>query len=207
MIFRLQKKHQTIVLKTNLKSIISLGYENGLSFLFLKKYKYPQNLMDIGTGGGFPSVPLAFLLENTKIFAIDSTTKKINFIKKVKETFMLNIIEPMSARIEELPINFKESFDVVTTRALGSLPMVLEYAIPYLKVGGYFVAYKSLDSQQELDNSKNALKVLNTKLTDVLEYKLPLKTDFDRKILVFQKTKSVSKIYPRTNGIVKKNPL
>ncbi len=175
--------------------------------LFVKKYDLPEKIIDIGTGGGFPSVPLAIIYPETEIFAVDSTSKKINCIKEIKISLDLKNLKPKVCRIEELPANFKENFDVVTTRALGNLNLILEYAIPYLKTDGYFVAYKSADSENELKKAKNALKILETKLIDVIDYKLPLEEDFNRKLLVFQKENPVPKIYPRTYNIIKKNPL
>ena len=207
-LFKKYNSHTNLISKNDEKVLFEKHIFDSLAFnLFSQKYGLPQKLMDIGTGGGFPALPLALIYPEVKIYAIDSTSKKINFIKEVKTQMNLKNIEPMAFRIEELPQNLKESFDVVTTRALGNLRLVLEYAVPYLKVGGYFVAYKSSDSENELNQAKNALKILNTNLIDKIEYKLPLKEDFDRKLLVFKKDAKTPLLYPRQYNLMKKSPL
>lgn len=207
-LFKTYNLHTNLISKNDISLLFEKHIYDSLAFnLFVNKYGLPNKIMDIGTGGGFPSLPLALIYKNTKIVAIDSTQKKINFIKEVKEKMGLKNIEPLDSRIEELPNEYKNSFDVVTTRALGNLNLILEYAIPYLKIGGYFIAYKSIRSEKELLNSQNTLKILNTELIDTIEYKLPLKENFDRKLLIFKKTDKVSNIYPRTYNIIKKNPI
>ena len=207
-LFREYNSHTNLISKNDEKFLFEKHIFDSLAFnLFVKKYIIPQNIMDIGTGGGLPSVPLSLVYQNTKIYAVDSTEKKINFIKEIKSNLKLKNLEPVVSRIEELPLKLKSKFDVVTSRALGALPLLLEYSIPYLKIGGYFVAYKSLDSQNELLSSKNALKILKTEHIDTIDYKLPLEQNFDRKLLIFKKTAEVSPIYPRKYSIIKNNPL
>ena len=186
--FKIYNSHTNLISKNDEKVLFEKHIFDSLAFnLFAEKYNFPETLLDIGTGGGFPSVPISLAYSNIKVTAVDSTEKKINFLKQLKEKLKLQNINPVAARIEELPIEYKEKFDVVTTRALSSLPVILEYAVPYLKTGGYFIAYKSLDSEKELERAKNALKLLNTVLTEVIEYKLPLEENFNRKLLIFKK--------------------
>ena len=156
-LFKKYNSHTNLISKNDEKVFFEKHIFDSLAFnLFSKKYNIPKTLMDIGTGGGFPALPLALIYPETKIFAVDSTSKKINFIKEVKENLNLDNIEPISSRIEELPKDLKASFDVVTTRALGNLRLVTEYAVPFLKVGGYFVSYKSSDSENELEEEKSS---------------------------------------------------
>ena len=207
-LFKKYNAHTNLISKNDEEFLFEKHIFDSLAFnLFIKKYGTPKTVMDIGTGGGFPSLPLAILFPEIEIFAVDSTSKKINFILESKEILNLKNINPVASRIEKLPANLKESFDVVTTRALGSLPLILEYSIPYLKKNGYFVPYKSVDSETEILKSQNALKTLKTKLIDTIEYKLPLKENFDRKLLIFKKMDKTSSIYPRTYNIMKKSPL
>lgn len=207
-LFKKYNAHTNLISKKDEEFLFEKHIFDSLAFnLFIKKYGIPKTIMDIGTGGGFPSLPLAILFSEIEIFAVDSTSKKINFILEAKEFLNLKNITPVVSRIEELPTKLKESFDVVTTRALGSLPLILEYSIPYLKKNGYFVPYKSVDSKNEISKSQNALKILKTELTDTIEYKLPLKENFDRKLLVFKKLNKTSSIYPRAYNIMKKSPL
>lgn len=207
-LFRAYNSHTNLISKNDETFLFEKHIFDSLAFnLFVQKYDLPAKIMDIGTGGGFPSVPLSLIWQKMEVFAVDSTTKKINFINKVKNEFGLKNLNPTVSRIEELPKDWRESFDVVTTRALGALPLVLEYAIPYLKVGGYFVAYKSLDSDNELISAKNAIKTLKTELVDVIAYKLPLQENFDRKLLIFKKLGATPFIYPRAYNVIKKSPL
>ena len=207
-LFKKYNAHTNLISKNDEELLFEKHIFDSLAFnLFIKKYGIPKTVMDIGTGGGFPSLPLAILFPEIEIFAVDSTSKKINFILETKEKLNLKNINPVVSRIEELPENLKEAFDVITTRALGALPLILEYSIPYLKKGGYFVPYKSVDSEAEILKSQNALKTLKTKLIDTIEYKLPLKENFDRKLLIFKKLDKTSSIYPRTYNIMKKSPL
>lgn len=176
--------------------------------LFYEKYNLKSlKLMDLGTGGGFPALPIALLYSDIKVSAVDSINKKINFIKMAADELNLTNLYPFCSRIEDLPINYKEKFDIVTSRAMAELREILEYALPYIKVGGYFIAYKSLKAEKELENAKNAMKILNVDLIDKIEYTLPIETENRRVLLVFKKTKPTSPVYPRKNGIIKKQPL
>ena len=176
--------------------------------LFLQQYKINKGkILDIGTGGGFPSVPLAIAKDNLNITAVDSIKKKIKFIEIAAETLNLDNLTPICARVEDLPENLKNNFDIVTTRAMADLREILEYAIPYVKTGGYFVAYKSIKADEELKNAKNALKQLNTTLLEKIEYNLPIEENSTRVLLVFKKTKNILDSFPRKNGLVKKRPL
>lgn len=207
-LFKKYNSHTNLVSKNDENQLIEKHIFDSLAFnLYYKKYPKVGNIMDIGTGGGFPSLPLAIYYPKIDITAVDSTSKKINFLKVVKSELQIENIFPITSRIEELPTNYKNTFDVVTTRALSNLRIILEYAIPYIKTNGHFIAYKSSYSEMELKEAKNALKTLNTKLIDIIEYKLPTKENYDRKLLIFQKTKEVPTIYPRTYNIIKKAPL
>ncbi len=207
-LFKAYNSHTNLISKNDEKFLFEKHIFDSLALnLFFEKFNIPQTLMDIGTGGGFPSVPVSVAKPQIKIFAVDSISKKINFIKIVKQELNLKNLTPVVSRIEELPKELKSTFDLVTTRALGALPLILEYASAYLKIGGYFVAYKSIDSENELSQAKNAMKVLKMELVDEINYKLPLNENFDRKLLVFKKLNEVPDIYPRPFNIMKKNPL
>lgn len=177
--------------------------------LFFKKYNIKNNIkiLDIGTGGGFPSVPLALTFPEMKVVGIDSINKKIAFINQVKEKFSLGNLQTICSRVEELPIKYRNYFDIVTSRAMAELRIILECAIPYVKKGGYFVAYKSIKADEEITNAQNALKKLNAKIVDVIEYELPLQEKNKRVFIVVKKEKDTDSIYPRKNGLMKKKPL
>ncbi len=177
--------------------------------LFYKKYIDAKSIdiMDIGTGGGFPAIPISLLYKNIEVTALDSINKKINFIRAAADKLEIKNIKPICSRVEELPISMKSSFDVIVSRAMADLRVILEYAIPYLKIGGYFIAYKSQKAEEEIYNAKNALLKLNSVVIDRLEYSLPIDEENKRVLLVIKKEKDIPSIYPRKNGQVKKNPL
>ncbi len=175
--------------------------------LFLKKYykDTPLNMLDIGTGGGFPSIPVSIFFNNINITAVDSTLKKIKFIEFVKNELKLNNINPLCKRAEEL--SFGADFDICLSRAMAELRIILEYAIPYLKEGAFFVAYKSLKAEEEIKNAKNALKILNAEITEQIEYSLPIETENKRVLIIIRKNAQTPGIYPRKNGLILKKPL
>ena len=177
--------------------------------LFFTKYSIKKDikLLDIGTGGGFPSVPLALTFAEMKVFALDSINKKIAFINQVKEKFELDNLQTICSRVEDLPQKYRNSFDIVTSRAMAELRIILECAIPYVKKGGYFVAYKSIKADEEIKNAQNALKKLNAKIVDTIEYELPIQEKNKRVFIVAKKEKDTDSIYPRKNGLIKKKPL
>ena len=180
--------HTNLISKNDIKFLFEKHIYDSLAFnLFIKKYSMPDNILDIGTGGGFPSVPLSLVYEKTKIYAVDSIAKKINFITTVKNELNIKNIFPINSRIENLPIEYKNNFDVVTTRALGKLSLIIEYAAPYIRKNEYFVAYKSINSENELTMAESVVKKYNIKLVDIIDYKLPLKESYDRKLMVFCK--------------------
>lgn len=194
-----------LISKNDAKFLYEKHIFDSLALNLFFKNNTKLKLLDIGTGGGFPSLPLALAFDNIKITAIDSINKKINFIKLAKDELGLKNITPICARVEDL--KEKNSFNIVTSRAMADLREILEYAIPYVKVGGYFVAYKSIKADEELENAKNALKTLNTVLVEKIEYKLPVAENSTRVLLVFKKVKDIPSSYPRKNGLVKKKPL
>lgn len=179
-----------------------------LNLFFKKQNKQKiQNIIDIGTGGGFPSIPLALFFPEINVCATDSIKKKIDFINNVKNEYNIENLIPVCSRVEELPLNFKNFYDIAVSRAVAQLNTLLEYSIPFVKKGGYFIAYKSKKADEELNGAKNALKILNAEFVEKIEYNLPASVDNNRVLLVFKKTKSTPLIYPRKNGLPKKNPL
>lgn len=177
--------------------------------IFLEKYNLKENirLLDIGTGGGFPSLPIALAFDNMEVSALDSIKKKINFIQKIKEELKIKNLQAICLRAEDLPKEKRNSFDIVTSRAMAELRIILEYAIPYVKVGGYFIAYKSIKANEEIENAQNALNLLNAKVVNIIEYELPIEENTKRVLIVIKKEKETNSMYPRKNGLANKNPL
>ena len=177
------------------------------SLTLIKAYDLTKNLnlLDFGTGAGFPGLVLKIVFPNLNVTLVDSNNKKISFLNEVIAKLSLTNITTLSTRIESLPNNYSEYFDIVTSRAVAPLNILLELASKYLKIGGYFIPLKS-NYTQELDNSKNALKILNYVLIDIIEFDLP-NSPHHRSLLKFKKIAPTPDAYPRLYDKIKKKPL
>jgi 16S rRNA methyltransferase gidB len=147
--------------------------------------KYPdcgEKLLDIGTGGGFPSVPTALAFPDIKVFALDSIRKKINAIENLKTELNINNLHTICDRAE----NIKDKFDIITSRAVAPLKVITGYAMPLLNKNGYFVAYKSIRTEEEIKEAKNILKKYNAKVIDILQYDLPLEENHIRNLIIIK---------------------
>lgn len=156
----------------------SLGIEK-----FFEKYGKCKTLLDIGTGGGFPALPIAITHPEITVTAVDSIAKKIRAISTIATKMELTNINPICARVETLA----GEFDVVTSRAVSSLKNICEYALPKLKRNGYFVAYKSRKTPEEIEEAKLVLKKYKSKIVDIIEYKLPLEENLTRNLIIIKK--------------------
>lgn len=150
--------------------------------LFLKPQD-GQNLLDIGTGGGFPAIPIAILYENLNVYPLDSIRKKIKVIEEIKNGINLENLFPICDRVE----NITQKFDYITTRAVAKLDTVLKYATVHLKKDGYLIAYKSKKASDELKDAEKTIKSLKIKLVDIIEYVLPLKEKYERNLIIFRR--------------------
>ena len=166
-------------------------------------YLNGKNLLDVGSGGGFPAIPLSIMRPDVEVTMIDSTGKKVDFLNSVCKRLSLNA-HAEHQRAEEYANTLKrESFDVVTARAVASLPTLLEYCIPFVKVGGRFIAYKTDES--ELISAEKALLTLGAKLHSTVPYTL---SGGDRRILlIFEKIAPTPTKYPRGQGKPRQKPI
>lgn len=142
-----------------------------------------KTLLDIGTGGGFPSVPIAIAYPDLEVYAIDSIRKKINAIENIKAELNLSNLHPICDRVE----NLNDKFDLITSRAVAPLKVIAGYAAPLLNKGGYFIAYKSKRAEDEIEESRPVLKKQKLELVDILEYQLPLEEIYIRNLIVLKK--------------------
>lgn len=164
-----------------------------------------ETLCDIGTGAGFPGIVLKILFPNLKITLIDSLNKRIEFLKIVIKELNLKNIEAIHTRAEEYAIKNIEKFDVVTSRAVAPLNILLELSIPLLKINKYFIPYKG-NISREIIESENALKQLDSKIDKIEEFELP-KENSNRTIIKIKKINKTNKKYPRKFSEIKKKPL
>lgn len=164
-----------------------------------------DSLCDIGTGAGFPGLVIKIVFPNINVTLIDSLNKRIDFLNKVIKELELKNIETLHSRIEEYGVKNREKYDLVTARAVASLNVLLEYSIPLVKEDKYFVAMKS-NVEEELKNIDKAIKELDIKLENKIEFKLPIE-ESKRTLISFKKLQKTSKKYPRRYAIIKQKPL
>jgi 16S rRNA (guanine527-N7)-methyltransferase len=167
-----------------------------------------ESIADLGTGGGFPGMALAIIYPEKTITMVDSIQKKINSIKKMTAEIGLKNSKTICNRIEELGRNKKtrESFDIVTARALAKFSTMLEYCLPLCKVGGYVIAYQTPEIEKELTEKKDILLKLGGKIENIFDEILPL-TNEKRKIIFIRKISATPMEFPRPSGTPKKKPL
>lgn len=165
-------------------------------------------VIDIGTGGGFPGIPLKILNEDLDILLLDSTNKKIKFLDEVIEKLELKDIKAYHGRAEELgrDTKFREKYDVAISRAVASLDTLSEYALPFVNIGGYFISMKGPDIEEELELGENAINVLGGKIKTIEKVQLP-NTDIIHSLIIIEKTNATPTKYPRAGGKPRKKPL
>lgn len=164
-----------------------------------------STLVDMGSGAGFPGVPLAIMLPNVKITLVESNKKKVSFLEELKKVLSLDNVTVLNARVETLT-KYRETFDFVTARAVSQLNILLELSMPLLKVNGYFLAYKGSMVDFEIKDSKRALHLLSAEIEEKYVYNLPYIND-GRSLLKIRKRKATEKKYPRSYSLINNRPL
>lgn len=165
-----------------------------------------KTLCDIGSGAGFPSIPLKIMYPTLKVTIIEPTLKRINFLKELIKKLELENVELVCKRAEDAIISYRESFDIVTARAVSNLRMLLELTIPYAKVNGSLISYKGSSYQEELALANNAIEKLKSKVSNIYEYDL-LKEMGKRYLIEIKKYEKTISKYPRRFAEIKNKPL
>lgn len=168
----------------------------------------PLKILDLGTGAGFPGIPLKIAYPNLKITLLDSLNKRIKFLQEVIEELGLQEIEGIHGRAEDFAKQqgYREQYDLCVSRAVANLATLSEYCLPYVKEGGCFISYKSGAVEEEVNQSKEAITELGGRIKEVIAFTLP-KTDIERTFVVIEKVKKTPKKYPRKAGLPSKEPL
>ncbi len=165
-----------------------------------------KSVADLGSGAGFPGLVWAICFPEASFTLIEATKKKCTFLEEIARVLNLTNVIVMNARVEELPSTLRESFDVITARAVSELRVLLELGTPFLKVGGIFLAMKGSHGEDELKDSSKALKTLNLKVKDIRHSSLP-NSDGERINILLEKEKKTEKRYPRKYADILKKPL
>ena len=191
---------------TDEKEIIIKHFIDSIS---INKYiKGQKNVMDIGTGAGFPGIPLKMINPDLNFTLVDSLNKRILFLEEVCCRMQLKQVECLHARAEELAKNgkYREQYDIVVSRAVARLATLLEYMLPFIRLGGKGICMKGSHSQEEVDEAQGALEVLGGEIEKVENIILP-DSDMERNIIVIRKIRETPKQYPRKAGMASKQPI
>ena len=175
----------------------------------INKYlKNKQNILDIGTGAGFPGIPLKIINKDKSFVLVDSLNKRIQFINTICKELKLEKIECIHARAEELAINdlHREKYDVITSRAVAKLNTLLEYMLPFVKIGGKCICMKGANTKEEIEEAKKAISILGGTIEEIETFCLPY-TDIERNIIIIRKENPTPKKYPRKAGTPSKQPI
>jgi len=165
------------------------------------------NVIDVGTGAGFPGLVLKIAKPEINLVLLDSLNKRINFLKEVSEELSLSGVEFVHSRAEDGARGvLREKFDTVVSRAVANMTVLSELCIPYLKVGGRFLALKGPLAEEELEGAKRAIHILGGEVEQVFEAKIP-HSELSHKIIIVKKVRQTPRQYPRKAGIPTKNPL
>ena len=173
--------------------------------------KYIENsvkVVDVGTGAGFPGIPLSIIRPDLQITLVDSLNKRLMFLQEIKKELELKNIDIVHARAEEFGQNknYRETFDIATSRAVANLSTLSEYLVPLVKIKGKCVCMKASDAEEEIKQAENAVNILGGKIVKVEKFNLP-NSDIGRTIIIINKEKSTNGKYPRKPGTPSKEPL
>ena len=193
---------------TEFDEFIDKHYIDSLSIVNAVDMTRVNSIIDIGTGAGFPGIPLKIAFPELEIVLLDSLNKRINFLNEVIETLGLQNVETCHGRAEDFGHRkeYREQYDLCASRAVANLSTLTEYCLPYVKEDGYFLPYKSGDIKEEAANSKKAVKILGGSIEDIISFEIP-DTDMARTILKIHKTKATPKRFPRKAGLPTKEPI
>ena len=193
---------------TEFDEFIDKHYIDSLSIVNAVDMTRVNSMIDVGTGAGFPGIPLKIAFPHLKITLLDSLNKRINFLNEVIEALGLQNVETCHGRAEDFGHRkeYREQYDISVSRAVANMSTLSEYCIPFVKNNGLFIPFKSEKISEELVNAENALNTLNSKLVDQIEFNLP-NSDLYRNLVIIKKKQTISGKYPRKAGMPSKNPL
>lgn len=183
-------------------------FYDSITASFYFDFTKPFHLCDVGAGAGFPSIPLKIVFPHIEVTIVDSLNKRISFLNHLANVLELENVHFIHDRAETFGVNpaFRESFDVVTARAVARMSVLSELCLPLVKVGGHFIAMKAAHANDELANGKKAITTLGGRLEEMFTFTLPME-ESERNILIIKKEKQTPKKYPRKPGTPGKSPI
>lgn len=193
---------------TEYEDVVSKHFVDSVSIKKAVKMENVNTIIDIGTGAGFPGIPIKIVYPHIHICLLDSLNKRIQFLNKVIEILRLKNIETIHGRAEDYAKQkqYREKYDLCVSRAVANLSSLSEYCLPYTQIGGRFVSYKSGDIDDEIKKSEKAIKTLGGSIKKIEKFVLP-KTEIKRSLVVIEKVRKTEKKYPRKAGVPTKEPL
>ena len=201
-------EHTNLTAIKDLDSVYLKHFYDSLTLIKAIDLSKEIKVIDIGTGAGFPGIPLKIAFPNLKITLLDSLNKRIKFLDEVIDKLELKDIITIHGRAEDFAKdkNYRQSFDLCVSRAVANLSTLSEYCLPYVKTGGKFVSYKSEKITDEMNAAKNAIKILGGNISEQVEFILP-DSDIYRNLFIIDKIKDTPMKYPRKAGLPSKEPL
>lgn len=193
---------------TEFEEVVQKHFVDSLSIVLIKDMRDVDKIIDIGTGAGFPGIPLKIMFPHLQVTLLDSLNKRIHFLREVSDQLGLEKTEAVHGRAEDFARqeHMRECYDLCVSRAVANLSTLSEYCIPYVRIGGEFISYKSGEIESELKEAKTAVFLLGGKLQECKSFILP-DSDIHRSLVRVKKVSKCSEKYPRKSGIPSRNPI